>query len=1331
MDASRKTALQPLALHNKQRSPNHLARLGRVLLVLCIAIQTCAFLPGLLRQLTDAFTGALLHSLAEDKPAGKLLNPADEWRDDVFPLRRPAPWDISTDFPYPRTLEFNVNEGTWLRLDVHPLSGEIVFDMLGDIYCLPVSSYLQPANSGPAELTSTEALPIMLGIPHDSDPHFSPDGRLLVFRSDAELGVDNIWLTNWTNCESMNVRPPANGNAELSNELSEALSMQNQEDDLLASGIAETSERKRRRLLREGRLTGQCIVLLTLEMHILISIEAQRITNETYRWISDARFHPSGSKVVATKWYTSSRSVPAGEGWEYTLPNPGIQVGSDSGCRIVGRSLPIGWTAEKYGDQQVGPEQFIWHGEDAVIYAMNIIDKDGQYNYDKDVHSGIYSIFEFNTTTKKTEVIVRSSPGGASRPELSRDGRTLAFVRRVRDKEALVLKDLKSGTIRNIWYGLTYDLAGISAPMGTYPSFSFTPDDSAIIIWAAGKLWNVPLLTTTVGEKVAGENPRVIPFTAHIKKRLAETLTASTDLLSLETAGAQRLHAFFDLSVNDAGTRVVFQGAGASYYLDFDPASVAEAKTPKKVSTLRPNEAYYSPSFVPGNGDLLIHTHWSDRNYSTFELADLSTGDAYELSGLPLGRYISPVLCSCTGKSRQIAFIKVASDYLSGNLIATANPGLYIGEITLPGTFTSSGVSISVKNVRMLRSEINTNERMTLKFLDGNKKLLVQQIDRAFVIDLAEGPNSVGDYNHTTVVEGFMTSEIAVPVQQDKVAFVDAFNVFVVNSKDVGDKPLWSKPGNATKGIARVGLDGGHDLQWSADGNRLFWFLGPYLHSLEVSRLSKCSSEIQNDDVRFGVDCIKNLLDIQEIKVSYPTDIARLKEDARTAALARGLDTTNSDVFYITHANVLSMVSGTLSDDYIRNTTIVIRGGVIESVGHASEIIIPQDANVLNARGGLVIPGFIDVHAHWNAYGNLFPARSWELEAFLAYGVTTLHNPSSDNVHGFVERARVESGAMVGPRIFHTGDIIYGAGAGSIHNDVADLDDARSALIRIKVEGGPASFSYKNYNQYSRASRQRLLLEARNLSMICVPEGTGISRISSTASHNRSLRRKYVFADIVFLRKGMTTVEHSLPIPELYEDVLTLYALSGTGATPTHIVNYGGTMGEQYVWANVNVANDPKLRRFTRHDILESVIETTHRPIDSFQVFNTSASIAKMVKKGLRTHIGAHGEPPLGLMFHKELAFTKAGGLSTYEALRAATRDAAITLGIDRSVGSLAPGMLADLLIYFHADVLGGSIEESKNLEYIMRGGRLWHAETMVEEYPLRGRPFMPIINAD
>ena len=62
-----------------------------------------------------------------------LADPAEEWKDDVWPIREQTPWDISTDFPFPRKLEYDVTEGTWLRLDVHPKTGEVIFDLLGDI----------------------------------------------------------------------------------------------------------------------------------------------------------------------------------------------------------------------------------------------------------------------------------------------------------------------------------------------------------------------------------------------------------------------------------------------------------------------------------------------------------------------------------------------------------------------------------------------------------------------------------------------------------------------------------------------------------------------------------------------------------------------------------------------------------------------------------------------------------------------------------------------------------------------------------------------------------------------------------------------------------------------------------------------------------------------------------------------------------------------------------------------------------------------------------------------------------------------------------------------
>jgi len=95
--------------------------------------------------------------------------------------------------------------------------------------------------------------------------------------------------------------------------------------------------------------------------------------------------------------------------------------------------------------------------------------------------------------------------------------------------------------------------------------------------------------------------------------------------------------------------------------------------------------------------------------------------------------------------------------------------------------------------------------------------------------------------------------------------------------------------------------------------------------------------------------------------------------------------------------------------------------------------------------------------------------------------------------------------------------------------------------------------------------------------MLCVPEG-GMNYdwdltyiIDGQPFLVQSWRRLlYTF----FL--GMTTVEHAIPVPILYNDVQILFALSGTGSTPTHVVNYGGAFGEQFVWAHQDVPNDPK-----------------------------------------------------------------------------------------------------------------------------------------------------------
>ena len=176
----------------------------------------------------------------------KTNKPKKEQHDDTYPFLQPTLWDISTDFPHPRRLEYHVSEGTWLRLDVHPKSGDIIFDMAGDVYCLPGDAY----TSGDIWASATKATQVLLGVPHDSDPHFSPEGDRVVFRSDAELGVENIWVMPWTSCAQMDVKRADWRGAD-------------EDRKMLAEGFGETIERKQRRLAREGRDKGTFIQEIT------------------------------------------------------------------------------------------------------------------------------------------------------------------------------------------------------------------------------------------------------------------------------------------------------------------------------------------------------------------------------------------------------------------------------------------------------------------------------------------------------------------------------------------------------------------------------------------------------------------------------------------------------------------------------------------------------------------------------------------------------------------------------------------------------------------------------------------------------------------------------------------------------------------------------------------------------------------------------------------------------------------------------------------------------------------------------------------------------------
>ncbi|MHA7820930.1 MAG: amidohydrolase family protein [Erythrobacter sp.] len=730
-----------------------------------------------------------------------------------------------------------------------------------------------------------------------------------------------------------------------------------------------------------------------------------------------------------------------------------------------------------------------------------------------------------------------------------------------------------------------------------------------------------------------GSNIAVIPFVIDDTRGIADAPHPAIEVAP--DRFVTTMPRFGQLSPD--GTRVIFESLGRLYTKS---ARGRDAPRPLTGAT-GVIEAF--PAYSR-DGDRLAWVRWTDEELGEIVVAEANGRNPRVVTRTP-GHYADLVWSPDGG---HIAFEKRSGGYLTSSDYSD-NTGIYM----VP--------SAGGEAVRVSRS--------------GSNPQFGSDSDRIFMTDsegdaLALVSTDLDGEVRRIHAKGELASDFRVAPDGQTVAFRQNYEVFAMPLIPGGQAVSVSESGGALP-VTKVSEGGADYLGWARGGETLFWSIGPTLKSAQVSDFFRSLPKGEEDDDGFTPP---------ETGIHMGLTIEADKPSGTVA---------------ITGARILTMRDGLEATDpgAIENGTIVITGDRITAVGAAGEVEIPAGATRVDATGKTIMPGLVDAHAHGPyGTGDFIPQQNWTLVQDLALGVTTIHNPSSDASQVFAAAERQRAGMMLGPRIFSTGEIIYGAKAPSFYARIDSYEDALAHVRRIRAQGG---ISVKNYNQPRREQRQMVARAAAEENVLVVAEGGSLFGM-----------------DMNLIADGNSTIEHNVPGDVFYEDVLQFFGQSNSNYTPTLTVTYGGLAADPYWRQATNVWENPLMVHTPPKMLLAETGRRTTAPEWAFVDDNAAREAHKIAQRGVEVSIGAHGQQA-GIGAHWELWSFARGGMTATEALRAGTIAPARSLGMAADIGSLEVGKLADLVI-LSADP-SENIRNSDKIERVMLGGRLYDAATMNE----------------
>ena len=852
--------------------------------------------------------------------------------------------------------------------------------------------------------------------------------------------------------------------------------------------------------------------------------------------------------------------------------------------------------------------------------------------------------------------------GGAMRPVLSPDGRWLIYTSRHDAESGLRLRNLQTGDEKWLVYPVTRDDQESRYTRDLEPGSSFTPDSKALIISYAGKIWRV---------EVPSGQATQIPFTAHVEQNLGPMVRFETRV----DTGPLEIRQIRNASLSPDGKRLLFSALDRVYVMDLPSG------TPRRLTddTVHEQVPVWSP-----DGQWAAYVTWSDRGGALLKVR--SDGKAKPVKLTSDTAYYDAPAWSPDGQK-----IVAVKGPRSARINDRFGPGLDLvwvpvagGATTRIAPFDGQGRPHFSRDPNRIYYDAGGEGLISIRWDGTDRRTHLKVTGYQY-----PGPGS----------EPNPADEIIISPDTDQALALVGNNVYLVTLPQVGAEPpsiSINDPKSASFPVKRLTRIGGDFIGWSADAKRAYWSIGHSFFRWDIAAADSAEkNKAKTDSIR--ADSLKKAESDTTKSKTKPDSAAKARVDSlakRPAYDPERVDvriTVPRDIprgsVVLKGARIVTMKG----DEVIANGDVIVTNNRLVYVGPTGGMPVPAGARVIDVSGKTIIPGLVDIHAHpWGTFG-IHEEQNWKYLANLAWGVTTTRDPQTATTDVLTYSDLVETGDMWGPRIFHTGPGVFW------DENLQSLDDARNVLRRYS--DFYHTNTIKQYMTGNRKQRQWIIMAAKELGLMPTLEGGLDFKKNLTEAMD-----------------GYPGSEHSYPIMPLYQDVVQFVAQTGVTYTPTLLVNYGGPFGEDYFYEHYDIHDMPKIKRFLPHEQIDERAERRSWFRDNQYVFSRIAEgAAKILRAGGYIGMGCHGQLD-GLGCHWEMWALASGGMTPLEVLRVATWDGAHAIGMDKDLGSLEAGKLADLV------VLDGNplqdIHNTNTVHYVMKNGRLYDGETLDEVYP-------------